>query len=132
VRDWLQALEEAQPADEELFAMLTYVAGRGVEIDEHELAGALRRALLVHASGGSLERELTLDARAGETLADDLDDEPRRAQLGRGLAALRDEAVAARLPFVRDALGHLLADTALAWRTYAIALLAEELAAEDA
>src|SRR5437763_17154655 len=106
--------------------MLAYVAGQGVAIDEGELAPAIRRALFVHAAGGDPHRELTLDARAGETLAADLDTDERRADLGRGLAALRDEA--ARLPLVRDALGRLLADTALAWRAYAVALLAEEIA----
>jgi hypothetical protein len=105
-----------------------YVAGQSVTIDADERAPAIRRALFVHAAGGDPRRELTLDARAGETLAVDLDSGERRAQLGRGLAALRDDA--ARLPVVRDALGRLLADTELAWRTFAVALLAEELAAE--
>jgi hypothetical protein len=128
VRDWLEQLEAARPPEDELLAVLVYVAGQSVTIDEDELAPAIRRALFVHAAGGDPHRELTLDARAGETLADDLDTGARRAELGRGLAALRDEA--ARLPFVRDALGRLLADTELAWRTFAVALLAEELAAE--
>ncbi len=108
--------------------MLAYAAGRGVTIDEEELAGARRRALFVHASGGDLHRDLTLDARAGDVLAADLDSGLRRAELGRGLAAVRDEA--ARLPTVRDALGRLLGDSDLAWRAFAIALLAEELADE--
>jgi hypothetical protein len=128
VRDWLEQIEAAQPADEELLAVLVYVAGQHVTLDEDERAGAIRRALLVHAAGGDLHRELTLDARAGETLAADLDTAERRAELGRGLAAIRDEA--ARLPFVRDALGRLLGDTDRAWRGFAIALLAEELASE--
>jgi hypothetical protein len=128
VRDWLEQIESARPADDELLAVLVFVAGQEVTLDDTERAAAVRRALLVHAAGGDLHRELTLDARAGETLAADLDTGERRAELGRGLAAIRDEA--ARLPFVRDALGRLLADTELAWRAYAIALLAEELAAE--
>jgi hypothetical protein len=128
VRDWLEQIEAARPPEDELLAMLAWVAGQSVEIDPEERNGALRRALLVHASGGGLERELTLDSRAGEMLAVDLDDEAglRRAALGRGLAAMREEA--ARLPFVRDVLGRLLADMQLAWRAYAVALLAEELA----
>jgi hypothetical protein len=128
VRDWLEQIESARPADDELLAVLVFVAGQEVTLDDTERAAAVRRALLVHAAGGDLHRELTLDARAAETLAADLDTGERRAELGRGLAAIRDEA--ARLPFVRDALGRLLADTELAWRAYAIALLAEELAAE--
>ncbi|TML84531.1 MAG: hypothetical protein E6G08_16965 [Actinobacteria bacterium] len=128
MRDWLEQLEAARPAGDELLAVLVYVAGKSVAIGEDELAPAIRRALFVHAAGGDPHRELTLDARAGETLAADLDSGERRAELGRALAALRDEAV--RLPLVRDALGRLLADTELAWRTFAIALLAEELAEE--
>ena len=120
MRDWLEQLEAARPAGDELLAVLVYVAGKSVAIGEDELAPAIRRALFVHAAGGDPHRELTLAA--------DLDSGERRAELGRALAALRDEAV--RLPLVRDALGRLLADTELAWRTFAIALLAEELAEE--
>jgi hypothetical protein len=127
VRDWLEQLEAARPAGEELLAMLAYAAGRpAVDLDDDELAGAVRRALLVHASGGDLHRELTLDTPAGRRLAGDLDSGERRAQLGRGLAAMRDASVG--LPLVRDALGRLLADTSLAWRAFAVSLLAEELA----
>jgi hypothetical protein len=128
VRDWLEQLDAARPGDAELLAVLVYVAGQQVTIDEDERAGAIRRALLVHAAGGDLHRELTLDARAGETLAADLDTPERRAELGRGLAGIRDEA--ARLSFVRDALARLLGDTDLAWRTFAVGLLAEELAGD--
>jgi hypothetical protein len=127
-RDWLEQLDAAQPAEEELLAVLVYAAGRHVALDPDERAAAMRRALFVHAAGGGLHRELTLDARAGEVLAADLDDAGRRAELARALAALRDEA--AGLPVVRDALGRLLADRELAWRTFAISLLAEELGGE--
>jgi hypothetical protein len=129
VRDWLEQLEAARPEGDELLAMLAYAAGRpAVELDEDELRPAVRRALLVHAAGGDLHRELTLADPAGRTLADDLDEEPRRAQLGRGLAAMLDASVG--LPFVRAALGKLLADTGLAWRAFAVSLLAEELGDE--
>jgi hypothetical protein len=128
VRDWLEQLEAAAPVEDELYAMLVYAAGQSVELDEDELNAARRRALLVHAAGGDLQRELTLDALAADVLASDLDSAERRAELGRGLAALRDAA--ARLPLVRAALGRLLADTALAWRIYAVTLLAEELAGD--
>jgi hypothetical protein len=109
--------------------MLAYVAGQQVTLPEDERAAALRRALFVHAAGGGLERELTIDAPAGEELAADLDSAERRKELGRALAALRDEA--ARLPLVRDALGGLLGDTELAWHVFAVALLAEELASTE-
>jgi hypothetical protein len=128
LRDWLEQLEAAAPVEDELYAMLVYAAGRDVEIDDDELNAARRRALLVHAAGGDLHRDLTLDAPAAEVLAADLDSDERRAELGRGLAFLRDEA--ARLPRVRGALSDLLADIARAWRIYAVALLAEELAGE--
>jgi hypothetical protein len=130
VREWLEQIEAARPPEEELYAVLVYVAGQEVELDPDERAAAVRRALLVHAAGGGLDRELTLDAPAGETLAADVDDDTglRRAELGRALGALRDEAT--RLPFVRDALGRLLADKELAWRTFAVGLLAEALAGE--
>jgi hypothetical protein len=109
--------------------MLVYAAGQWVELDDEELNAARRRALLVHAAGGDQHRELTLDARAADVLAGDLDTAARREQLGRGLAALRDEA--ARLPLVRDALARLLGDTELAWRVFAVTLLAEELGGVD-
>jgi hypothetical protein len=109
--------------------MLAYVAGQQVTLPEDELAAALRRALFVHAAGGGLERELTLDSPAAEELAADLDSAERRQELGRGLAALRDDA--ARLPLVRASLGSLLGDTELAWHVFAIALLAEELASAE-
>jgi hypothetical protein len=125
-RDWLEQLERTQPPEDELLAMLAYVAREQVTLPEEELAAARRRAIFVHASGGGLERELTLDAPAGERLAADLDTAERRAELGRALGAMRDEA--ARLPHVRAALGKLLGDIEFAWRVLSIALLAEELA----
>jgi hypothetical protein len=129
LRDWLEQLETARPVDDELLAMLAYAAGRpSVSLTTEELGGARRRALLVHAAGGDLHRDLSLDAPAGETLAVDIDTGERRAQLGRALAGLRDDAVG--LPTVRDALARLLADTSLAWRAFAVALLAEELAGD--
>jgi hypothetical protein len=131
VREWLEQLEASRPPQDELYAVLVYVAGQDVEIDPDERAAAVRRALFVHAAGGGLDRDLALDDPAGETLAADIDDETglRRAELGRSLGALRDEA--ARLPYVRDALGRLLADKELAWRAFAIGLLAAALAGAD-
>ncbi len=110
--------------------MLAYVAGQQVTLPEDELSGARRRAVFVHAAGGGLERELTLDAPAGEQLAEELDSAERRKELGRALAGMRDDA--ARLPTVRDALGRLLGDLDLAWRVLAVALLAEELGGAEA
>jgi hypothetical protein len=107
--------------------VLAYIAGQSVEIDESELNGARRRALLLVAAGGDPHRELGIDDRAVKSLAADLFDAKRRAELGRAL-----DAVVARvrdLPVVREASIFLVSDLDLAWRFFALALLAEELAA---
>ncbi len=106
--------------------VLAYVAGLSVTVDGAELNAARRRALLLVAAGGDLHRELGVDDRAVKALAADLYTDERRAQLGGALDALvlrvRD------LPVARDAALFLVADVDLAWRVYALALLAEELA----
>jgi hypothetical protein len=109
--------------------MLVYASAGSVEVDEEELGAARRRALLVHAAGGDLRRELTLDARAAEVLAEDLDSPERRGQLADGLAALRAEATG--LPLVSETVSRLLDEPGLAWRVLAVALLAEELGGSD-
>jgi hypothetical protein len=129
VRDWLEQLESAEPGEEELQAMLAFVAGQDVRLDDDERAAATRRALLVLAAGGDPHRELTLGDRAVQTLADDTFTFERSMELARGLAALRDAA--ARLPRVWRELGHLLAEPELAWRAYAAALLADELTGDE-
>jgi len=105
--------------------VLAYVAGRSVELDEAELKAARRRALLLLAAGGDPRRELSVDDRAVKALAADLYDDERRAQLGRAVDRLvlrvRD------LPRVRAAAIFLAADVELAWRLFALGLLAEEL-----
>ena len=107
--------------------VLAYVAGLGVELPEDELARARRRSLLVLAAGGDPHRELEVDAPAVKSLAADLFEEERRAQLA---AAIDELAVAARdLPLTREALLFLAADVDLAWRLLALALLAEEIGA---
>ena len=107
--------------------VLAYLAGETVELGEVELNDALRRALLLRAAGGDPRREPEIDDRAVKALAVDLFSEERGVQLGLGLDRL---AVAARdLPDVRAAAVFLAGDLELAWRLYALALLAEELAA---
>src|SRR5439155_10575146 len=102
--------------------VLAYLAGRGVSIPDDELNGARRRAVLLVAAGGDLQRELGVDDRAVKALAADLYDEQRRAQLARGL----DELVLSvrDLPVAREAALFLVSDVDLAWRIYALALLA--------
>jgi hypothetical protein len=106
--------------------VLAYLAGQAVTIDEAELNGARRRALLLVAAGGDVRRELAVDDRAVKSLAADLYTEERREQLARGVDALvghvRD------LPVAREGTIFLAADIALGWRLFALALLAEELA----
>jgi hypothetical protein len=106
--------------------VIAYLAGQAVEIDDEELNGARRRALLLVAAGGDPHRELELDDRAVKALATDLYSEERRDQLARAIDAL---ALNVRdLPAAREATLFLAADVDLAWRLFALTLLAEELA----
>ena len=107
-------------------AALMWLAGRNLRIDEAELHGARRRALLLLATGGDPKRGLVPDSRAVTSLADELRSERRGAELARALAQL--QAVASGLPRVRAVLEALGGDGELAWRSFACALLAEELA----
>jgi hypothetical protein len=106
--------------------VLAYVAGQAVELDEAELNGARRRALLLVAAGGDPHRDLEVDDRAVKALAVDLYTDVRREQLGRSIDALvlrvRELATA------READLFLAADIDLAWRLFCLGLLAEELA----
>lgn len=132
--DWLHGLEHSLAADSsderlaEGIVVLASVAGADVELDEDELHGATRRALLLLAAGGDPSRGLDLNGPAVRSLADDLDDPSRRAALERGLDALRVDAVGLR--HVSEALHELAAAADLAWRAYACALLAEALGDE--
>jgi len=123
VRALLELLEESGG---ELEPQLAYVALQSVELDQDELRGARRRALLVLASGGDPRRELDPGGRAVSVVATELDSAGRREALGRALRGLRDQADG--LAEVSAALERLVADEELAWRWAACALLAEELA----
>jgi hypothetical protein len=123
VRELLEQLElgEADPS-----GALAWLAGQGVPLEEDELRGGLRRALLLLATGGDPRRDLFLDDRAVQSLADDLDSPPRREALEDGLRALA--TVAGGLPRVAASLAELRAQPELAWRWYGLALVAAELA----
>ncbi|HEX4521776.1 MAG TPA: hypothetical protein VH063_19530 [Gaiellaceae bacterium] len=110
-------------------ALLAWLAGRRVELAEAELNEARRRSLLLLASGGDPHRELGVDDRAVKALAADLHTPERQAALGAGLDDLA--RLARDLTVVREALLFLAADIELAWRLYALGLLAEELADPD-
>lgn len=128
LRPWLEQLE-AGLTGTEAFATVAYLAGILVALDQDELHAARRRALLLLAAGGDPRREFELDARAVRALADDLDTPGRRAQLAGALARVRESADG--LPGVAAALDALLAAPDLAWRWFALALLADELTAGE-
>ena len=97
---------------------LAWLAGCVIELDEDQLRGALRRALLLLAAGGDPTREPELDGRAAASLAAELDTPERREQLALELRQVGNEVAS------------LLGDPDLAWRAFACALLARELAGE--
>jgi hypothetical protein len=124
-------LEELEPAlrewgDGQACAMLALVAREGVSFDD--LHAALRRALLVLAAGGDPHRELELDGPAVTSFAEDIDAPERRAELEASLRRLHEAADG--LPRAAFLLEALREDPELAWRSLAVALLAEELADE--
>ena len=105
--------------------VLAYLAGQAVELDEAELNGARRRALLLVAAGGDPHRELDVDDRAVKAIATDLHTPQRRDELARSIDALVLRV--RELPVAREAALFLAGDIDLAWRLFALALLAEEL-----
>jgi hypothetical protein len=106
--------------------VLAYVAGQAVELDEAELNGVRRRALLLVAAGGDPHRDLEVDDRAVKALAADLYTDDRREQLGRSIDALVLRV--RELANAREGALFLAADVDLAWRLFCLGLLAEELA----
>jgi hypothetical protein len=105
--------------------VLAYVAGQAVELEADELNAARRRALLLVAAGGDPRRELGVDDRAVKSLAADLHTAERRRELGRAIDALVLRV--RELPTAREAALFLAGDVDLAWRLFALSLLAEEL-----
>jgi hypothetical protein len=106
-----------------LLLSLAWLAGQEVDLDRDELRAAVRRAELLLATGGDPRRELELDGRAVNAVADDLDDPLARDQLEDALARLA--AASEGLAAVSDGLARLRAQPDLAWQSYAGALLAE-------
>ena len=120
-RDALEALEAS---DLDVDVSLAWLVKDEVGLDETELNGARRRAMFVLAAGGDPHRDLSPNSVAAERLADELDSPVRRAALDAALAALDTSG----LPRIRDAVATLRADPERAWRTLALALLADEIA----
>ena len=122
--EWFDVL--AGMGEQERWVSLAYVAGNGVEIDEDELHGALRRAMLLRATGGDPHRELELDEPSVTRFAEELDTPVRREQLQLGLESLSGPADGRR--HVTEAIAALLSNPELSWRCYAAARVAAEIA----
>jgi hypothetical protein len=120
-RDTLEGLEAS---DLDLSVTLAWLVRESIPFDESELNGARRRAMFVLASGGDPHRDLTFDAVAVERLAAELDTPERRDALDRALAGLESTGLAK----VEAAVRTLRDDPETAWRTLALALLADEIA----
>ena len=120
-RDALEALEES---DLDVHVAVAWLVRNEVGFDEREVNAARRRAMLVLAAGGDPHRDLEHDTVAAERLADELDTPERRAALDAALAALDTNG----LSRVTETVKSLRSDPDLAWRTLALALLADELA----
>jgi hypothetical protein len=125
LRELLGSIEAGELGDP--LPLLAYIAGQQLELEPAELAAACRRALLLRASEGDPRRELDVDERATKALALDLYSEARRAELGAALDGLAP--LARDLPRVREAVVFLASDLDLAWRLFAVGLLAAELGA---
>jgi hypothetical protein len=92
-----------------------------VPLDDADRNAALRRALLVFAAGGGLEREPTLTDPAVLELARDLDSPLRREALAASVEQLEADPEALER----------LRDSETAWRAYACGLLADALGEDD-
>jgi len=112
----------------ELLTVLVWLVMAEVETPDAERKAALRRSMLVLAAGGDPHRELDHDEVAVERLAAELDTPERRSRLEAALRALT--AGAEGLPVVSESLETLLNEPDLAWRTYGLALIADDLADE--
>jgi hypothetical protein len=122
----LEQLEGSGLDPNELPVMLCWLVQEDVAIPEAELNAARRRAMLVLAAGGDPHRELDLGSVATERLAAELDTPERRA----ALTAALDGLPTADLPAVAGTVEALRSEPELAWRSFALALLADEIADE--
>ena len=128
IRARLEDLERSglEPRSSELLVVLCWLVKDDVAIEEAELNGARRRAMFVLAAGGDPHREVELGSIAAERLAGELETPERRTQLAAALGELPTDD----LPTMTAALELLQADPELAWRSFALSLLADELADE--
>ena len=128
IRARLEELEgsELDPRSSELQVVLCWLVQDEIPIDDGELNAARRRAMFVLAAGGEPHRDVGIDSIAAERLADELDTPERRAQL----AAVLGDLPVDDLPAVTRGVQALCTDPELAWRSFALSLLADELADE--
>ena len=112
----------------ELLVVLVWLVAGDLGIEENDLNAARRRAMFVLAAGGDPHRELDHDSIAAERLSAELDTPERRRALSVALEGLAEDAEG--LETVTEALGLLRSEPDLAWRSLALALLADELAEE--
>lgn len=117
-------LEQLEDSDLDLGVTIAWLVRDEVRFDERELNAARRRAMLVLAAGGDPHRDLQADAVAAERLAAELDSPERRRELDAALAALDTSG----LPRIAEAVQTLRSEPEAAWRSLALALLADELA----
>ena len=118
------ALEQLETSDLDVDVAVAWLVKDEIGFDEDELNGARRRAMFVLAAGGDPHRDLGPNSVAAQRLADELDSPERREALAAALAALDTSG----LPRVNDAVDTLRGDPDRAWRTLALALLADEIA----
>ena len=116
-------LEQLEGSDLDLGVTIAWLVREEVRFEEQALNAARRRAMLVLAAGGDPHRDLEPDTVAAERLAAELDAPQRRQELDAALAALDTSG----LPRVAEAVKTLRSDPETAWRTLALALLADEL-----
>ena len=125
--EWFDVL--AHMGEQERSVSLAFVAGQNVVFDEDELHGALRRSMLLRATGGDPHRELELDEPSVTRFAEELDSPERREQLRLGLTSLRDASEGRS--HVAESIAELLSDADSAWHCFAAARIAAELAEAD-
>lgn len=130
MRERLEQLERSglDPRSSELLVVLCWLVRDDVALPDSELNAARRRAMFVLAAGGDPQRDLALDSIAAARLAAELETPERRSRLAAALDALASDAV--DLPTILSALEALRAEPELAWRSFALALLADDLADE--
>lgn len=118
-------LADLEASDIDLRVALAWLVRDEVGIEDDDLNAARRRAMFVLAAGGDPHRELDYDSVAAERLAQELDTPERRIALAAALDRLVPEAEG--LPAVTEALAILRGRPDLAWRSLALALIADEL-----